>query len=184
MNYTTIIINTIIHIILVLIFEGVFLFGVLYPILTSEVLYITDNLTWHIIDKIRPTIEWGKCYSKPPPPPQELTPFYITPDAYKLIQLTEKSEKQYIDSNANYPYIVYAILMSILVSLLIIIICISRYMNYYINYKYILINSAIIFVLICAIAAIILWYDVFSQDYEINIEKPFLEKILEEYKSL
>ena len=74
--------------------------------------------------------------------------------------------------------------MSVLVVLLSIMIFYSRYMDIYVNYKYIIINSFIIFLLICAVAAMILWLDVFTQDYKININKPFLDKFLEEYKSL
>ena len=183
MNYTIILINTLIHIILVLIFEGVFLFGVLYPILTHKVYKLTDNFTWNIINEIWPTIKWGNCYTANNNP-QELTPYYINPDEYKLIQLSEIKEQEYIDSNNYYPYIVYIIIMSILVILVIIIIMISIVMNININYKYIIISSAIIFIFICAIAATILWFDVFSQDYQIDINKPFLEKFLEEYKSI
>ena len=183
MNFTIILINTLIHIILVLIFEGVFLFGVLYPILTHKVYNLTDYFTWSIINELWPTIKWDNCYTANNKP-QNLTPYYITPEEYKLIQVSEISEQNYIDSNKNYPYIVYSIIMSILTILVIIIIIISRYMNIYINYKYIIINSAIIFLFICGIAATILWFDVFSQDYQIDITKPFLEKFLEEYKSI
>ena len=185
MNYTTILVNTIIHIILVLIFEGVFLFGILYPILARQVTSITDNFTYDIlVNIIWPKINWSKCYSKQKPSPKDLTPFFITPEEYTLIQLAETEEQKYIDSNKNYPYIVYIILMSLLIILVIIIIIISIYMGIYINYKYIIINSIIIFIFICAIAGTILWFDVFSQDYQIDITKPFLEKFLEEYKSL
>ena len=185
MNYTTIFINTIIHIIFVLIFEGVFLFGILYPILAKKVFSITDNFTYHIlVNIIWPKINWYKCYSNPKPSPKDLTPYFITPEEYNLIQLAETEEQKYIDSNKNYPYVVYAIIMSVLIVLVLIIIFISIYMNIYINYKYILVNSFIIFLFICGIAATILWLDVFSQDYKIDITKPFLEKFLEEYKSL
>ena len=183
MNYTTILINTIIHIILVLLFEGVFLFAILYPILRNTVKNITDNFTWNIINQIWPTINWNNC-TTPNTKPQDLTNYYITPDLYTLIQIAEKNEQNYIDSTKKYPYIVYAIIMSVLVVLLSIMIFYSRYMDIYVNYKYIIINSFIIFLLICAVAAMILWLDVFTQDYKININKPFLDKFLEEYKSL
>ena len=182
MNYTTILINTIIHILLVLIFEGVFLFVILYPILTSKVLSITNNLTWNLFAKIIwPTINWSNCDTTNP---NDLTPYYITKDEYKLIQLTQSEELNYIDSHYNYPYIIYIILLSFLIILVIILIFVASYMNIYVNYRYIMINSFIIFLLICAVAGSILWLDVFSQNYQINIAKPFLEKFLEEYKSL
>ena len=44
-------------------------------------------------------------------------------------------------------------------------------MNININYKFIIINFFIIFFVICMYAAAILWLDVFSQDYVLNIEK-------------
>jgi hypothetical protein len=183
MNYTTILINTVIHIILVLIFEGVFLFVILYPILSHIVKKKTDNFTWQILNKIWPTIDWSSCYTSNTNP-KDLTPYYITPELYKFIKMTQIDEQNYMASTTKYPYLVYAIIMSILVILLSIIIIFSRYMNIYVNYKYIIINSFIIFLLICAIAATILWFDVFNQDYKININKPFLKKYLEEYKSL
>jgi len=183
MNYTTILINTVIHIILVLIFEGVFLFVILYPILRHIVKKKTDNFTWQILNKMWPTINWNNC-NNPNANPQDLTPYYITPELYTLIKITQNDEQKYMDSTKNYTYIVYAVIMSFLVILLIIIIIFSRYMTIYVNYKYIIINSFIIFLLICAIATTILWFDVFNQDYKININKPFLKKYLEEYKSL
>jgi hypothetical protein len=183
MNYTTILINTIIHIILVLIFEGILLFIILYPILANKVENITNKFTWQIFSKIWPTINWNKCNTSNNKP-QDLTPYYITPEMYKLIQITEQNEQHYIESNKYYPYIIYATIMSVLVVLVISIIIISRNMNIYVNYKYIIISSFIIFLLICGIAITILWFDVFTQDYNININKPFLEKFLEEYKSL
>ena len=185
MNYTTILVNTIIHIILVLIFEGVFLFVILYPILKNQVESITNNFTWHIlIDIIWPKINWGPCYYNSKSSGEALTPYFITPEEYALLQIVQTKEEKYIDSHKYYPYIIYIILMSILIILVIIIIIISIYMNIYVNYKYIIVNSIIIFIFICAIAGTILWYDVFSQDYQIDITKPFLEKFLEEYKSL
>jgi hypothetical protein len=183
MNYIIILINTIIHIILVLIFEGVFLFGILYPILKSKVLNLTNNFTWQIIHKFWDTIEWNKC-STPNTKSQDLTPYFITPEEYALLQIVQNKEETYIDSHKYYPYIVYTIIMTVLIVLVIIIIIISIYMNIYVNYKYIIINSIIVFIFICAIAGTILWYDVFTQDYQIDITKPFLEKFLEEYKSL
>ena len=189
MNYTTILVNTVIHIILVLIFEGVFLFSILYPILANKVEDIINDFTWNILYRqIWPTINFSKC-SWPPNPnitikPEDLTPYYITQEKYNLIQLVEKEEQKHIDSNKNYPYVVYTIIMTFLIILVLIIIFISIYMDLYINYKYIIINSIIIFIFICAIAATILWFDVFSQDYQIDITKPFLEKFLEKYKSL
>jgi hypothetical protein len=183
MNYTTILINTIIHILLVLVFEGVFLFGILYPILARKVASKTNDFTRNMFIHIWPTIKWDNC-NTPNNKPQDLTPYYITPEEYKLIQLVETKEKNYITSNSHIPYIVYGVIMSSLVILAIIIISISRYMNIYVNYKYILINSLIIFLFICGFASSILWFDVFLQDYQINISKPFLQKFLEEYKSL
>lgn len=184
MNYTTILINTIIHIILVLIFEGVFLFVILYKTLALRVSNNTDYFTWYFQSHfVWPTINWSNCVT-PNTNPKDITPYFITPEEYKIIQIGEQNEEDYINSNSNYPYTVYAILMTILIILLIIIIFISRNMNIYVNYKYIIINSVIIFLLICGLASTVLWFDVFSLKYKINIAKPFLEKFLEEYKSL
>ena len=191
MNYTIILINTLIHIILVLIFEGVFLFAILYKVLAGKVLHLTRMLDYNILNSIWNYSDYSKCcynqWDNPNcvnPNPKELNPYYITPQTYKLLQIAQIPEQKYIDSRTKYPYIVYAIIMSVLVLLLIILIFISRYMDIYVNYKFIIINSSIIFLLICAIAAIILWFDIFNQDYQVNIAKPFLETFLEKYKSL
>ena len=191
MNYTTILINTLIHIILVLIFEGVFLFAILYKVLAGKVLHLTRMLDYNILNSIWNYTDWTKCCNynwNPPncvnPNPKELNPYYITPETYKLLQIAQIPEQQHIDSHKKYPYVVYAIIMSVLVLSVIILIFLSRYMDIYVNYKFIIINSSIIFLLICAIAGMILWFDIFNQDYQVNIAKPFLETFLEKYKSL
>ena len=80
-------------------------------------------------------------------------------------------EQDYLSKQKNKPYMVYFIIQGCLVILAIILIFISFYMNININYKFIIINSIIIFFVICMYAAAILWLDVFSQDYVLNIEK-------------
>ena len=211
MNKLTIILNCIIHIILVLIFEGGFLFGVLYPILNIlsnrylaninnyiySILYPDDyyNLNYyinylthfHCYSKYDKCCKTHKCKKH----------LMIDPVYQNLIENTNKDsnlktfnnnintntnnitlfnngynkEQSYLSTQKNKPYMVYFIIQGCLVIFAIILIIISFYMNININYKFIMINSIIIFFVICIYAAAILWLDVFSQDYVLNIEK-------------
>ena len=206
MNKLTIILNCIIHIILVLIFEGIFLFVVLYPILNKlsnrylaiinnyiySILYPDDyyNLNYYINEK-----HHFHCYTnenkccKIHKCKKNLS---IDPVYQNLIENKNKNnnlktfnndtkntlfnngytkEQDYLSKQKNKPYMVYFIIQGCLVILAIILIVISFYMNININYKFIIINSIIIFFVICMYAAAILWLDVFSQDYVLNIEK-------------
>lgn len=206
MNKLTIILNCIIHIILVLIFEGIFLFVVLYPILNKlsnrylaiinnyiySILYPDDyyNLNYYINEK-----HYFYCYTnenkccKQHKCKKNLS---IDPVYQNLIENKNKNnnlktfnndtkntlfnngytkEQDYLSKQKNKPYMVYFIIQGCLVILAIILIVISFYMNININYKFIIINSIIIFFVICMYAAAILWLDVFSQDYVLNIEK-------------
>jgi hypothetical protein len=211
MNKLTIILNCIIHIILVLIFEGIFLFGVLYPILNTlsnrylasinnyiySILYPDDyyNLNYYInyLNHFHCYSKYDKC-CKTHKCKKHLM---IDPVYQNLIENTNKDsnlktfnnnintntnnitlfnngyikEQDYLSTQKNKPYMVYFIIQGCLVIFAIILIIISFYMNININYKFIMINSIIIFFVICMYAAAILWLDVFSQDYVLNIEK-------------
>lgn len=211
MNKLTIILNCIIHIILVLIFEGIFLFGVLYPILNTlsnrylasinnyiySILYPDDyyNLNYYInyLNHFHCYSKYDKCCKKHKCKKNLL----IDPVYQNLIENTNKDsnlktfnnnintntnnitlfnngyikEQDYLSTQKNKPYMVYFIIQGCLVIFAIILIIISFYMNININYKFIMINSIIIFFVICMYAAAILWLDVFSQDYVLNIEK-------------
>ena len=206
MNKLTIILNCIIHIILVLIFEGIFLFGVLYPLLNKlsnrylgiinnyiySILYPDDyyNLNYYINEK-----HHFHCYTNEnkcckihkcnnnfmiKPVYQSLFMKKNNADNLKTFNNDTKNmlfnngytkEQDYLSKQKNKPYMVYFIIQGCLVILAIILIVISFYMNININYKFIIINSIIIFFVICMYAAAILWLDVFSQDYVLNIEK-------------
>lgn len=206
MNKLSIILNCIIHIILVLIFEGIFLFGVLYPLLNKlsnrylaiinnyiySILYPDDyyNLNYYINEK-----HHFHCYTNEnkcckihkcnnnlmiKPVYQSLFMKKNNVDNLKTFNNDTKNtlfnngytkEQDYLSKQKNKPYMVYFIIQGCLVILAIILIVISFYMNININYKFIIINSIIIFFVICMYAAAILWLDVFSQDYVLNIEK-------------
>ena len=184
MNYTSILINTLVHTIILMICEGITLFIVFYPIINSELTWATDNLSWNLLYKfIWPNIKWSNC-NTPNNKPQDLTPYYITPLEYNLLQISEKKEQNYINSIQNNPYIAYSLILSTLVILLIIIIIFSRYTNIDINYKVIMISSFITIILFAGIAGTIVIYDEVLQVYEYNILSAILEKILEKYKSL
>ena len=207
----TIILNCIIHIILVLIFEGIFLFGILYPILNKlsnrylacinnyiySILYPNDyyNLDYyinylnhfHCYSKYDKCCKIHKCNHK----------LMIDPVYQNLIKNKNKDnnekifnnitlfdngynkEQSYLSIQKNKPYIVYFMIQGFLVMLAIILIIISLYMKININYKFIMINSIIIFFVICIYAAAILWFDVFSQYYVLNIEKGIYQSFID-----
>jgi len=164
--------------------EGITLFIIFYSIIHIELTWAIDNLSWNLLYKfIWPAIKWSNC-NTPNNKPQDLTPYFITPEEFKLLQISENKEQNYINSIQNNPYIAYALILSTLVILLIIIIIFSRYMNIDVNYKIIMITSFITILFFAGIAGTIVIYDEVLQVYEYNILSAILEKILEKYKSL
>jgi len=168
MNYTTIILSCILHIILVLIFESVFLFGILYPIL----LRIADDITTNISNQFFNYI------------------FRITnnnslsPEQIMILKSGAVSEKIYLTTANVMPYIVFAFLELSLVFLGIIILLIASHMNIKIDYSFIIINSIIVFALICGVAFFILWSIVFTQPYTLDINVKLYKTFLDMYNSV
>ena len=183
MNYTSILINTLVHTIILMICEGITLFIIFYSIINRELAWATDYFSWQIINQFWNSIKWSNC-NIPNTKPQDLTPYYITPLEYNLLKISEKNEQNYINSIKHNSYIAYALILSTLVILLIIIIIFTRYMNIDVNYKIIMITSFITIFFLACIAGTIVIYDEFLQVYEYNILSAILEKILEKYKSL
>lgn len=165
MNYPTIIISCILHIVLVLIFEGIFLFGILYPLLKN----LSQNITTDIGNQI-----YNYIYSKT---------ITFNPNEITIMKSGYAAEKIYLSTQDYMPYIVFAILETSLVFTGIIVILLAKYMNVKIDYWFIIINSAIAFGLICGIAFFILWNIVFTQPYTMDIYSKLCSAFLDTYYS-
>ena len=210
MNLLTTIFSALLHIILVLVFEGVFLFAILYPILD----WIVNYQTIYINNRIGDYMLANKIPSGILPVPQFNDPeaagytsykdnfeyFYyyysiinnsryykkekILADTTKpLIAYGAIDEYKFLNIQKNIPYIIYAILVFVLFIIVGLVIMISNKLNIKIDYKFSIINSIIVFILIGGYAGALLWYCVFSQSYVLNIVSKFYSIFLDVYNS-
>ena len=214
MNYLTIIFSSILHIILVLLFEGVFLFAILIPIIEKISKSITFKINYELYLKknkltyfrpkmaypIYPNYYIDNTYTINPNYSTELKQYNIDLDKYydefvtlhDIFTPAEKTILRYgvVDENiflktqTKMPYIMFGIILLILITAFIIIIFISKKYNIHIDYKFTLINSIIVFVLICGFAGSLLWYSVFSQSYKLDINKRMFKSLLDNYTNL
>lgn len=176
MNYLTILLSSVFHIILVLLFEGIFLFVILYPVL----LRIANNISLNINHMII-TNGYGQV-------PVNITSdkvFYdiLTPQEATIVRSGKVDENKYIQMEDKMPYIIYTVLQFSLIIMGIIVICVADRLRVVIDYKFILISSLIVFLLICGCAFGILWYSIFDQPYILDVNIGVLEAFLEIYNS-
>ena len=194
MNYPTIILSGILHIILVLIFEGIFLFVILYPILTK----ISDNISKTISRKIFEFLLKDPNYSNLIVNPNKNNYYNIliynnylldnpnlkfNSNVTYILKSGATDEKIYITTENYMPYIIFIMLEVLLIITGIILIYIANRFNIKIDYMFIIINSIIVFGLICGVAFFILWTIVFTQPYSMDINSKLYSKFLEIYYS-
>jgi hypothetical protein len=165
MNYPTILISCILHIVLVLIFEGIFLFVILYPILKDLSHNISNDIGNQIYNFVFNNI---------------LT---FNPSEITIMKSGYAAEKIYLSTQDYMPYIVFAILELSLIFTCIIVILLANYMNVKIDYWFIIINSIIVFGLICGIAFFILWNIIFTQPYTMDLYSKLCSAFLDTYNS-
>ena len=212
MNYLTIVFSSILHIILVLLFEGVFLFAILIPLIAKISKRIARKLNAILYTKRDNYFPGSIKRPVPPVYPNYQNPNYNT----ELIQFYKDLEQYYKDDNDFYynlktiftpaettmlrygvvdettflktqtkmPYIMFGLILLILITAFIIIIFISKKYKIPIDYKFTIINSIIVFLLICGFAASLLWYSVFSQSYKLDINKRMFQSALDNYTNL
>jgi hypothetical protein len=212
MNLLTILFSSIIHIILVLVFEGVFLFAILIPIInriTKPIIVDINQQIYNNFDKSNLPQEklpqypsywiYDKNigdYIRNPNYDQQLNDYWdkmdnfndntkdiFTPSQKTILKYGVVDETGFINQQINKPYIMYGLILLVLVTSFIIIIIISKKYNIYIDYKFSMINSIIVFFLICGYAGALLWYSVFSQSYVIDINKKIFKNVLDIYNS-
>lgn len=206
MNLSTIFLNSIVHIILVLIFEGIFLFAILYKIifaLSSSISIDTNNSIYNTINPLPVAYSnyYGYYNAVSYNYDRELEEFYyidknnnriyynklkpIFSSSQKTIcEIGKIDETQFLKTQSLIPYIVYGSLLFLLVIMGIIIVIISKRNNTNIDYKFIIINSIFVFILICAYATVVIFFGIFGEPYSINIMKNIYQYILDVYSNL
>ena len=108
----------------------------------------------------------------------------FTPAEKTILRYGVVDENIFLKTQTKMPYIMFGIILLILITAFIIIIFISKKYNIPIDYKFTLINSIIVFVLICGFAGSLLWYSVFSQSYKLDINKRMFKSLLDNYTNL
>jgi hypothetical protein len=213
MNYLTIVFSSILHIILVLLFEGVFLFAILIPLIAKISKRIARKLNAILYTKKdnyfpgtvpRPVHPVYPVYYQNPNYNTELTQFYkdleqyykdendfyynlktiFTPAETTMLRYGVVDETTFLKTQTKMPYIMFGLILLILITAFIIIIFISKKYKIPIDYKFTIINSIIVFLLICGFAASLLWYSVFSQSYKLDINKRMFQSALDNYTNL
>jgi hypothetical protein len=108
----------------------------------------------------------------------------FTNDQKSLLQSCVNKETNFLEKQLKVPLVVYIIIILSLIALFIIILLISKKFNIPINYKFSIINSIIVFVLICGYASLLLWYSVFAQPYILNVNNSLFKSFLDYYNSV
>jgi hypothetical protein len=177
MEILTLLFGCVVHIILILLFEGIFLFVILYPILVNVAVNKTSDYSNTIFRNI---IEKG--YGQFIVSNKNNKPIFNEP-LYSLLLGCAVDEKIYNQQQDLMPYFVYSILLFVLLVSGVIMIMITRYFNIKINYRFVIINSIISFALICGYAFLVLWFILATQPYILNIESDIYKAILDVYNS-
>jgi len=212
MNLLTILFSSVIHIILVLIFEGILLFVILLPLINKFVAnavresnktiykqlnpnfsdyayWIFDNKTnsWIINPDYTDSFYWLWDYrtnSRYVNPNYGKLKTIFTPSQKTLLRYGVVDETNFLKTQKYKPYIIYGVLCLSLFIIFIILVIISKKYNIEIDYKFSIINSIIVFILIGGYAGALLWYSVFTQPYIVNINKNIFETLLDTWNSI
>jgi len=212
MNLLTILFSSVIHIILVLIFEGILLFVILLPLINKFVAnavresnktiykqlnpnfsdskyWIFDNKTnsWIINPDYTDSFYWLWDYrtnSRYVNPNYGKLKTIFTPSQKTLLRYGVVDETNFLKAQKYKPYIIYGVLCLSLFIIFIILVIISKKYNIEIDYKFSIINSIIVFILIGGYAGALLWYSVFTQPYIVNINKNIFETLLDTWNSI
>ena len=176
MDLLTFILGCICHTVLILLFEGVFLFAILYKILDGVAKNMTEKYNDQLFQFIIKNgygdyIEYDDNHRLIFKEPLSI-----------LLNGCAIDEKEYLKLQKYMPYIYYIVLLFALFIGGLIIIIISRYLNRKIDYKSILITSSVVFLLICGYAFMVLYY-VLTQPYILNIEADIYKSFLDVYDS-
>lgn len=178
--YTTVF-GSFIHIILVLLFEAVFLFAILYPLLTRIANNITNEINNQAYSAIIQNNKNAKKFISYNP---ETEKYYINEASIKAIfEYGAIDEKRYLKVQTYMPYIIFAILVFSLIIASIVWVLYTKHMGGSIDWLFVFITSAISFGIICLYAFGILWYVIFTQPYVMDINADLLETFLEVYNS-
>jgi len=192
MNLLTICFTSIIHIILVLIFEGILLFVILLPLINGFVSNAVKESNYSIYKQLHPdsnnqkVFYWIWDY--------KTEKLIVNPEYYKLKTIFTPNERTilrsgvidetiFLNTQKYKPYIIYSILCLSLVIIFVILLIISKKYSIEIDYKFSIINSIIVFILIGGYAGALLWYSVFTQPYVVNINKNIFQILLDTWNS-
>ena len=198
MSLLNFLLGCVIHIILILIFEGVFLFVILFPIVNKVAYKLTlkfNKIIFSIVSNmgysqyinvnftnIEDAILLGKY------PANFIIEIDLNDTLYttyhlqgnviysfkdpinNLVKGCSITETIYLQINQYMPYIIYSVLLFVLIVICIILICIAKIYNIKINVLYLIINSFIIFLLIASYAFLVIWY-ILTQPYALKINR-------------
>jgi hypothetical protein len=211
MNNLTSLFSSIIASFLVTLYEGIFLFVILIPIINrishrigfkiNYDLYLKKNKKQYFESSIKyPSYHLQDANGnlrKNPNYEEEMEIYWdkinneyysykniFTPTEKTIFKYGAVDEELFLKTQKKIPYIMYALIMLVLVIGLVIIIIISKTYKIDIDYKISIIISLISFILICGFATTILWFSVFSQSYKLDINKRLFKSLLDTYVNL
>lgn len=190
MELLTLLLSCSVHIILILLFEGVFLFAILFPILQRVANNMTRKYNELLFSKILNNGYSNFVITPGSNPNQYYIPYqsglsYAFVDSINiLIKACAIDETLYNRIQQYMPHIIYAILLFVLVIFGVIIVIISKKFNIKINYWFVIVNSIISFALICGYAFVVLWFILATQPYVLNLEGGIYKTLLEFYNSV
>jgi hypothetical protein len=185
MEILTILLGCVIHITLILLFECIFLLGILYPILHKLANRMSQNLNQTIFRYIISAL-FPESYittTGEVDPKTGTKTFTFKEPIVSLFRACAIDEIKYLKIQENMPYIVSGILVFVLFVCGIIIIIIKKATNMIIDYKFVIITSTISFMLICWIAFMILWFILAKQPYVLNYEADIYSAALDVYNN-
>lgn len=191
----TLLLGCAVHIILILLFEGIFLFAILYPILTrvakrfaqkyNELIFtkiINQGFGNLVIHEDPSSITYDKntgygnyTYNN------DLIKYSFIKPINTIIKACAIDEIDYIKIQKNMPFIIYGVLLFSLVIACVIIIILASVFKLSIDYKFVIVNSLISFALICGYAFTVLWFILATQPYMLDLETHIYKTILSVY---
>jgi len=178
MEILTVLFGCSIHITLILLFEGIFLFGILYPILKRVANRITEKYSNVMFSELINKGYNNLIYIN------EQNKLNFEDPINIFLKACSIDEKKYLKTQDNMPYIIFGILLFSLLIFGIFIFILSKYLNINIDYKFVIITSIISFALICGYAFMVLYYILGTQPYVLNITADIYKAILDIFNSV
>jgi len=178
MNILSSLFSSIIASILVTLFEGVFLFAILMPVIDRLTRRI-GRIIYHNLMVRR--YRYFNYYDGSNWVERDTI---FTPTERTMLKYGVVDEELFLKRQKNIPYFMYALIQLVLVIGLVILIIISKTYKIDIDYKTSLIIGILGFFFICIFASTILWFSVFAQTYKLDINKKLFKSFTDTYINL